>query len=195
MLDLISRAFLTILNILERASQLKPKSDFKDLALVMALYLQWSQQYIEHQGYDEEDVFPCAPQIIRYAANHDIDLANSGVSGMQQLLEEKKEAVENQNPWPKDAIDRWGFKKAVSIYDRLLQAPLTDCYSLQSMSESSAEAVSLCGRRMGSSAGTSTTLRKCRRRCGNGTLSTEKTLLRTSLRKNCKRTASMVFVR
>lgn len=49
---LLGRAYLTMLNSLDRAGQLKPDSDFKDLALVSGLYMLLPDHFSE--SYDDE---------------------------------------------------------------------------------------------------------------------------------------------
>lgn len=106
-----------MLNALDRAGQLKPGSDFKDLALVMALYLKFANDYNDEDlvglvSNEETTRWPL--KIIKYAQDNNIDLAGSGLAGVKERLNAVKDEVAKQNAWNKPSPDRWGFKRAVS---------------------------------------------------------------------------------
>lgn len=112
--DLVGKAFLAMLNVLDRAGQLKSNSDFKDLALVISLYLKFFKDNIDDMD-DMDGATKCHLQIIKYAQDHKIDLVKNGVAGVKEQLESKKAEVDAQKKWPKEGADRWGFKAAVGI--------------------------------------------------------------------------------
>lgn len=114
-LALIGRAFVTMLNALERAGELKPDSSFKDLALVISLALIFLDEYMDEDSIgevDDEDIW--TQEIMLYAKNFDIDLLNSGVSGIKELIELNTESARTSRKWPGAGSDRWSFAKAVS---------------------------------------------------------------------------------
>lgn len=118
-IGLIGRAFMTMLNELERADELSPNSSFKDLALVVSLALIFLDEYQNEDAIgeiDEEDVW--TSQIVLYAQKHDIDLINSGVSGIEELVKHITVSPKSvrRDKWPNPGPDRWSFTKAVSTH-------------------------------------------------------------------------------
>lgn len=111
MLMLIGRAYLTMLNALDRADHLKPDSEFKDLALVSALYMMIPDGFVD--SYDEE-VLDWKTYIGDYMETNQID--TSFVFGSPGLdLDENVDAFDVRDGIPKAGPDRWGFKNAVSF--------------------------------------------------------------------------------
>lgn len=117
-IQLIGKAFISMLNSLDRASQLKPDSEFRDLPLVMALYLKFANDYndedMTHLVNNEESAkWPL--KIVKYAQDNNIDLVGSGLAGVGKQLDTLKVQVSKQKAWNKPSPDRWGFKRAVSL--------------------------------------------------------------------------------
>lgn len=113
---MIELMFVTMLNELDLANLLKHNSRIKDLGLVMACYIQWSD------AGESGSEFP--QQIIAYAKKAGIDLGNVGLYGMKEKLEE----YEKVEPLSGNAkADRWAWKKKVSITEviRLISNILT----------------------------------------------------------------------
>jgi hypothetical protein len=102
---LIGTAFLAMLNLLDRAGQLKADSDFKDLALVMALTLSFTVYWTDIEvGWHI--------QVIKYAQDNDIDLANSGYSGSKKFISKQPlDVIKNELKFPPRSTDRWQFKR------------------------------------------------------------------------------------
>lgn len=104
---------LNMLNELDRAGELKADSRMKDLALIMAWYLEWSKGLTDMliQG-DELD---WRAQTVAYAKKAGIDLASSGLFGAGDLvsaLEKEKEDDGGIPPLAAQAkADLWGWKK------------------------------------------------------------------------------------
>lgn len=118
---LIGLAFLETLNCLDQAKKLTPTSPeatFKDLGLVMSLYLVWGLE-IEGMGADEEEQSDWRKQVIAYAKKAGIDLVEEGCFGMSETLETYKKSYGNIAAL-KDATKgqtnmRWKWRKFVSI--------------------------------------------------------------------------------
>jgi hypothetical protein len=104
--DLIGRAFLAMLNLLDRAGQLKADSDFKDLALVMALTLSFTVHCRDLEvGW--------AVQVIKYAQDNGLDLANSEFAGAKHFIAKNQlDLRANKIKFPQRSTDRWQFKRA-----------------------------------------------------------------------------------
>jgi len=103
---LIGSAFLSMLNLLDRSKQLKPESSFKDLALIMALTLSFAEHW-------EDIEVTWDLNVIKYAQDSNINLVESGVSGVEKILAEKQNEVEElfeEEDTPPAGIDRWNFK-------------------------------------------------------------------------------------
>ncbi|KAK8095700.1 hypothetical protein PG999_013722 [Apiospora kogelbergensis] len=109
----IGSMLLSMLNELDRAGELKADSRMKDLALIMAWYLEWSKGLTDMliQG-DELD---WRAQTVAYAKKAGIDLASSGLFGAGDLvsaLEKEKEDDGGIPPLAAQAkADLWGWKK------------------------------------------------------------------------------------
>lgn len=69
--------FLTALDAIDYAGQLKAQSRFKDLALVMSLWLKWSWGLQDHGVGDDGEV-DWQKDIVAYAKKGGIDLAQAG---------------------------------------------------------------------------------------------------------------------
>lgn len=111
---LLGRAYLTMLNSLDRAGQLKPDSDFKDLALVSGLYMLLPDHFSE--SYDDE-VLDWKIHIGDYMKTKKID--STFVHGSPELdTEGEVDALDERDGIPKAGVDRWGFKNAVSSSTR-----------------------------------------------------------------------------
>ncbi|KAK8021630.1 hypothetical protein PG990_006768 [Apiospora arundinis] len=113
-MECIGAMFLSALNELDRAGDLKPDSRIKDLALVMAWYLEWSKDLPDY-GFDGDEL-DWRPQILAYARKASIDLAaSSGLFGAAQLvstLDEEADDDDGVAPLAGQAKpDRWNWKK------------------------------------------------------------------------------------
>ncbi|KAK8875011.1 hypothetical protein PGQ11_005525 [Apiospora arundinis] len=114
-MECIGAMFLSALNELDRAGDLKPDSRIQDLALVMAWYLEWSKDLPDY-GFDGDEL-NWRPQILAYARKAGIDLAtpSSGLFGAAQLvstLDEEADDDDGVAPLAGEAKpDRWNWKK------------------------------------------------------------------------------------
>jgi len=84
--NLIGRAFLEALNELDLAGKLKPDSEFKDLALIMSMFLQWGAD-LEGADLEENNDLIWQKEVLAYSKKAGIDLESSGCHGMRKLLE------------------------------------------------------------------------------------------------------------
>lgn len=111
-LKLIGVAFLSLLDVLERAEHLKSNSEFKDLAIVMSMYLIWAQEWDADTWNESTQWWDV--KILKYAQDHKIDLTKAPPKLAASTVKNIKPRAQKQKAWPKAGADRWGFKKAVS---------------------------------------------------------------------------------
>jgi len=102
-LDLVGCAFLSMLNTLDRQALLEPDSEIKDLGLVMGMFMEVAT-FIE--GCGPGQTWP--EHIVVYAKENDIPMTVP--IGVEELVDQNDAEAE----LPKPAVDRWGWKKAVS---------------------------------------------------------------------------------
>lgn len=112
MATIIGRAYLSMLNLLDRAGQLGPDSEFKDLALVTALFLKVPSHFVD--AYDEKEM-DWKTYVQDYAECHKIDISFVFGSPEITFVDENVETLDDREGIPKAGVDRWGFKKAVCI--------------------------------------------------------------------------------
>lgn len=116
--EMIDLMFVTVLNELDQANLLKSDSRIKDLGLVMACFLQWSDIQEEFGATGDEGGVDLPKEIIAYAKKAGIDLKNVGLHGIKEKLEQHGyDAVEPLSGNAK--ADRWAWKKKVSITEGL----------------------------------------------------------------------------
>jgi len=84
--DLIGCALLTALNLVDAAEQLKPASEFPDLALVMSLYLYWAKGQ-EDCGIDGDEL-DWRENVVAYAKKGNLDLDTVSCGKLKEELEE-----------------------------------------------------------------------------------------------------------
>ena len=111
-MGLIGLSFVAMLNELDRADLLKADSRIRDLGLVMASYIRWSDSWKEFAPGEDEDEMDWPEGVVAYAKKAGIDLENVGVYGVKDRLTE----IGTVEPLEGDAkADRWGWKKKVSF--------------------------------------------------------------------------------
>lgn len=113
--QLIGRAFISLLHLLDLAGQLEPDSEFRDLELVMSLYLKWSEGQLAdiRDELGDEDGNDSRETIAQYAKKGGLDLVTNGCYGMKPILDQLYE----DNPETLKASkagDRWKWSKTVS---------------------------------------------------------------------------------
>jgi hypothetical protein len=113
LMALIGCGFLTMLDCVDRFGSLGRDSEFKDLGLVMSLYLRFSDG-LEDYSIDEESM-AWRKYVIGYAKKARIDLVTGGCHEVRKILEDE----ENQDIAPlKDGSSRggrWKWPKNVSV--------------------------------------------------------------------------------
>jgi hypothetical protein len=116
---LMGHALLAALHAIDRASKLTRDSEFRDLGLVMTLYLKWSHDWddwdeedSDEDGDDDEDEkVSWRANVVGYAKKAGIDLKTVGC-GLYSELDD----VEDAEPIEKSKkADRWNWKKLVSL--------------------------------------------------------------------------------
>ena len=105
---LIGCALLTVLNAIDRIEQLKANSEFRDLGLVMALYLQFSRE-VECLSLSPTDNTDWQEVLLQYAAKAEIDLSGQGVAGLDNTIDLTREPLAG-----KPTATRWNWLKTVS---------------------------------------------------------------------------------
>ncbi|RYP21690.1 hypothetical protein DL767_009206 [Monosporascus sp. MG133] len=116
-ISMIGLAFLAMLNELDLAKLLKADSRIKDLGLVMACYLEWSQ--VSNEYADDESDVDLPETVVAYAKKAGIELENAGVYGLKEKLssiEEEKGEIETLSGNAK--ADRWAWKKKFNAFKR-----------------------------------------------------------------------------
>ena len=111
----MGHALLAALHAIDRAGKLTEDSEFRDLGLVMTLYLRWSH---DEDDWDEEDSDEDGDgngswraHVVGYAKKAGIDLKTVGCE-----LHIELEDVEDAEPLGKSRkADRWDWKKIVSL--------------------------------------------------------------------------------
>jgi len=113
--DVIGCALLTSLDFVDRAGQLKPASEFPDLALVMSLYLYWALD-LEDYGIDKVHLEWWRKNVVAYAKKGGLDLDANGCGKIKEELQ-RLSGIE-----PLKGIARagqWHWPKRVSINNAL----------------------------------------------------------------------------
>lgn len=109
MIEVIGCAFLTMLDQLEREDFLNPNSKIKDLPLIMALFLQVSDQYVDARSLSDPEL-PWDEHVVTYANKNGIRIA--GPFGIESTVGDKGTSTELPKRKGRSA-DRWGWKKKV----------------------------------------------------------------------------------
>ena len=104
-LGLIGCAVLTMLNRLDLAGKLKPDSDFKDISLVMSLFLEFAHDLSDNM--DALDDVPWNQHLVSYAKRNKIKL--SGMAGVENRVAELEEKMEPDAHFikGKPGVDQW----------------------------------------------------------------------------------------
>lgn len=110
LIGLIGCASVTMLDTLDKGGELKDDSKFRDLGLVISLFLKWSQGQ-EDSGITEEDL-ELGPLLITYAKNAGIDLEAVGCNDIGEILDQLD--GESDVELPKSKADRYQWAKTVS---------------------------------------------------------------------------------
>lgn len=106
---LIGTAFLALLNEVDLAGQLKPDWEIRDLALVMAMYLQWAY---DKPDYGLEDV-KWMKDVVAYAKKGGIDLKAAPLCTVGDRLKKFSKTVALKG---EAKADRWKFSKKVHAW-------------------------------------------------------------------------------
>ena len=117
---LIGCAFLSALNALDRIEELKEDSAFRDLGLVMAIYLQFSQEATTTEYSNDDDTTDWQEAIVQYAAKAEIDIADQGIVGLESLIA----SCESEPIAGKATATRWNWTKTVSKVSIELSLPV-----------------------------------------------------------------------
>lgn len=118
--ELVGRAFISMLHLLDLAGQLKADSDFRDLSLVMSLYLSWSREQMALSEIvgdldDDYDGDQWDERVVLYAKKGGLDLVANGCCGTESRLNAVNEEFEanerSKTLKPSKTADRWKWSK------------------------------------------------------------------------------------
>lgn len=110
---LIGCAILSALNTLDRLEELKEDSAFRDLGIVMALFLKFSQDIPTGPIYINEGVeTDWQEAIIQYAAKAGIEVTDQGVTNIEDLVDDCESTGVPISG--KATASRWHWTKTVS---------------------------------------------------------------------------------
>lgn len=104
-------AILTALNELERIGQFSGDSKFRDLGLVMALYLRWSKAAHATTLTEDGDI-DFQEMIVAYANKIELDLTEQGVGDLEDVVTTFEDA---ELPEGKAKVERWGWTEVVRV--------------------------------------------------------------------------------
>lgn len=103
---IIGCAILSALNVLDQEGQVKSDSEFKDLGLVMALYIRQGEVSGPDMDHSYEET------IVQYAKKAGINLKESGIKGLEDRLKD----FENSGALEGEAkANRWDWTKKVGL--------------------------------------------------------------------------------
>lgn len=123
---LIGTAFLALLNEVDRAGQLKPDSEIRDLALVMIMYLEWAD---DKPDYGLEDV-KWMKDVVAYAKKGNIDLKATPLYTAKDLVKKHARVAALKG----DAKpDRWNWAKKVNLTLSLACSQLIGLVTVQAI--------------------------------------------------------------
>ncbi|KAK5128308.1 hypothetical protein LTR85_002975 [Meristemomyces frigidus] len=108
LIGLIGCAFVTMLDTLDNEGELKASSQYRDLGLVISLFLKWSSGQ-EAYGIDDEQL-EWRPLLIAYAKKAGIDLKAVGCDDIGEILEENVDDSEAKIPTSKGERYKWAKK-------------------------------------------------------------------------------------
>lgn len=109
MVTLLGYMYLAMLNTLDRTNQLWSDSEFKDLGLITALYMDIPGYFSDSYDSDELD---WKTHVQDYIKAYKID--TSFVFGSPEITLPKGDySLDDREGFPKAGVDRWGFKEAV----------------------------------------------------------------------------------
>lgn len=109
--NLIGTMFLTMLAKLEHRDLLKPDAEIKNLALIMALYIQVAQQPIPVDAFHDLDT-----RVLAYATKHKIAVRD--VPGMKRLVDDLQEEADGVElpSFKARRYDPWQWKRSFGDY-------------------------------------------------------------------------------
>ena len=106
---LVGCAFLTVLNEIQQAEQLRSDSLLEDLGLVMCMALEWARSQAGHGVRNEDLVW--REYVVAYAKKGKIDLVKTPLQNASELVTNLK-AYRKRVGIPR--ADRWGWRQKVS---------------------------------------------------------------------------------
>ncbi|KAI1387461.1 uncharacterized protein F4822DRAFT_406569 [Hypoxylon trugodes] len=107
-IGLVGRAFVTVLNELDRGKLLKADSDIKDLGLVMTFFIYWTTT-LQGQGFD----LPYRKEVIAYGKKAGVNFREAGCYGTEEKVRayerELGARIKPSSSAPKS--DKWEWKR------------------------------------------------------------------------------------
>ncbi|KAF2233834.1 hypothetical protein EV356DRAFT_533372 [Viridothelium virens] len=120
-LDMIGCAALSMLNRLDLAGKLKPNSEFKDIALVISVFLLFAEKFEDNLLDFDIDEF-WHQHLASYVKRNSI--AMTGVAGIEKKVAELEETIDEDTPFIKGnpEPDQWNWKNN-GLVDSLATSP------------------------------------------------------------------------
>ncbi|KAL9079130.1 MAG: hypothetical protein Q9157_001970 [Trypethelium eluteriae] len=109
-LDMIGCAALSMLNRLDLAGKLKPNSEFKDIALVISVFLLFAEKFEDNLlDFDIDEFWH---QHLASCVKRN-SIAMTGVAGIEKKVAELEETIDEDTPFIKGnpEPDQWNWKK------------------------------------------------------------------------------------
>jgi len=111
-IQVIGKAFLNMLHLLEQEDQLKPDSEYKDLSLIMSMWLGIASTFSDCMDLYEDGSQPWPEHIVTYSKKHNVDISVTVRADEMVLIhDDGKEELPKKKGKP--TPDRWAFKRAL----------------------------------------------------------------------------------
>ncbi|KAF2795672.1 hypothetical protein K505DRAFT_335813 [Melanomma pulvis-pyrius CBS 109.77] len=109
-MNLIGAAFLESLNAIDLLGELKPNSKFRDLGLIMSLFLHWPDDLNKSYGF-EGKYLAWRKFVVAYMKKAGLS-ADTGIFGTDKLIAKNDQNAEIGEPQP----NRWAFASKLKTY-------------------------------------------------------------------------------
>lgn len=113
---LLGTGLLTMLEYIDRMDELKPGSKYRDLGMVMALFLKMSIEPAEIPMEDEDLYW--RPHLMAYAKKAGIDLGEQGIDGLDREDQPMKRFKDVEPMESNSTNDRWDWTTKYQAFER-----------------------------------------------------------------------------
>ena len=112
-IELVGCAFFAVLDILDKSGYLTRHSKFRDLGLVMSLYIVWSSCLPEF-GIGEDGELDWGEDVVAFAEKASIDLSATGCYATCQTLKDFDKT--NKKKRRRIRTSKWNWTRKVSLH-------------------------------------------------------------------------------